>query len=53
MGRTLLTSTLLGVGLLSMALPGSDLFGMALLGTDELCAQPALPVTNPITNLPP
>jgi hypothetical protein len=73
MAPTLLTSTLLGIGLLSMALAGSDLLGMALLGigllsmalagsnllsvaflvTDELRAQPALPATNPITDLPP
>ena len=53
MAPTLLTSTLLGIGLLSMALAGSDLLGMALLGIDELRAQPALPATNPITDLPP
>ena len=53
MAPTLLTSTLLGIGLLSLALAGSDLLGMALLDTDELRAQPVLPATNPTTDLPP
>ena len=53
MAPTLLTSTLLGIGLLSMALAGSNLLSVAFLVTDELRAQPALPATKPITDLPP